>query len=140
MGQHPKTMYHQYILNDGILKVGAPNWRIIMLRETIVQKAFGDIMDERIHKVASNKAETDEFYNKANEERNVAFDFLNESLTTERQRNLLNDLESAWNFVEGLMQEFAYRQGLQDSQMIHKELSELGISVTKESIGLAVRN
>lgn len=75
-------------------------------------------MDDRIGKVACIKAESDEFYIKYNNERNAAFDFLNESLTTDRQRNLLNDLESSWHWVEGLMQEYAYRQGLQGSQMI----------------------
>lgn len=105
-----------------------------MSRETIVKKALGNIMDERIGKVACIKAETDEFYIKCDNERNDAFDSLSESLTTDEQRRLLDDLESAWNFVEGLMWEYVYRQGLQDSQMIHKELSEFGISVTKESI------
>lgn len=110
-----------------------------MSRNTIVQKALGNIMDERIQKVASIKAETDEFYTECDKERRVAFNLLSESLT-DKQRDLLDDLESAWNFVEGLMQEYAYRQGLQDSQMIHRELSEFGISVTNESVGSANRH
>lgn len=54
------------------------------MRKTIVQKAFGEIMDDRICKVAFEQAQANEFYSKANEEWNAAFDFLNESLTTER--------------------------------------------------------
>ncbi|MET3657828.1 hypothetical protein [Sporosarcina psychrophila] len=102
-----------------------------MLKKTAVQKALGELMEDRINKVAWNKALDDEFYVESDNERNIALELLSESMTTDRQRHLLNNLESAWHFVEGLMQEYAYRQGLQDSQMIHEELREFGVFVTK---------
>lgn len=105
-----------------------------MLEKTIIQKALIEIIEERVHKVAWEKAKTDEFYIKCVNESINAFDLLSESLTTDKQRELLDNLESALNFVESLMQGYAYRQGLQDSQMIHRELSEFGVSVTKESV------
>ena len=105
-----------------------------MLIKNTVQKAFDEIIVERVQKVAWNKAQNNAEYSKFARDREIAFRLLTESLTTDRQRHLLDNLECNWNIVEGLMQAVAYRQGLEDSQMIHQELSELGISVTKESI------
>lgn len=102
-----------------------------MYQKTAVQKALDKLMEDRICKVAQNKALANELYLESDNERNIAFELLSESLTTDRQKHLLNNLESAWHFVEGLMQEYAYRQGLQDSQMIHDELREFGVFVTK---------
>lgn len=104
-----------------------------MSEKNVVQRALTDISVERVN-VAWHKAKQNELYIEADKRQTIAFQLLSESLTTDRQKQLLYDLESAWNFVEGLMQEFAYRQGLQDSQMIHRELSDFGISVTKESL------
>lgn len=104
-----------------------------MLKKTVVQKAFMEIIAERVHKVAWNKAKQDDRYVEAEKQKQTAFQLLNESLTDKQQR-LLDDLEFAWNYVDNINEEFAYRQGLQDSQMIHKELSEFGISVAKESV------
>lgn len=105
------------------------------MMKNVVSKAFKEIMNNRIHETAYEKAQMDEVFVKSYGERATMFDLLSESLTTDEQKGYLVELESLWNFAEGLMQEYAYRQGLEDSQMIHKELSGLGISVTKESIG-----
>jgi uncharacterized protein (DUF2164 family) len=107
-----------------------------MQNQTIVQKAFIKIMEERVFQVAFEKANKDKLYIEYDNERRMVFELLRESLTTDRQRNLLNDLEYTWNFVERIMQEYAYRQGLQDSQMIHKELNTFGIDVTNESMNV----
>ncbi|WP_374964644.1 hypothetical protein [Lysinibacillus sp. RS5] len=111
-----------------------------MHNQTIVQKAFIKIMEERVFQVAFEKANEDKLYIEYDNERRMTFELLNESLTTDRQRYLLNNLEYAWNFVERIMQEYAYRQGLQDSQMIHKEMNNFGIDVTKESMNITLCN
>ncbi|MGE7114399.1 hypothetical protein [Lysinibacillus sp. NPDC047702] len=102
--------------------------------QTIVQKAFILIMEERVFQVAWEKANKDKLYIKYNKARSSALELLSESLTTDKQKYLLNDLENTWNFMDRIVQEYAYRQGLQDSQMIHKELNTFGIDVTRESI------
>lgn len=104
-----------------------------MQNQTIVQQAFIKIMEERIN-VAWEKAKVDELYAKTNKEKEIVLDLLRDLLTTDKQKYLLNDLESAWGFSDCIMQEYTYRQGLQDSQMIHKELNSFGIDVTKESM------
>ncbi|GEM_PF-6423374 len=109
-----------------------------MQNQTIVQKAFIEIMEERVFQVAFEKANKDKLYIEYDNERKAAFKSLSESLTTDRQRYLLNDLEYVWNFVERITQEYAYRQGLQDSQMVHKELNAFGIDVTKESMNVTL--
>lgn len=106
--------------------------------KTIIEKAFIEIMEERVFQVAFEKANKDSLYIEYDNERRIVFHSLSESLTTDRQRDLLNDLEYAWNFVERIMQEYAYRQGLQDSQMIHQELNAFGIDVTKESMNITL--
>ncbi|QDQ01181.1 hypothetical protein FOH38_12355 [Lysinibacillus fusiformis] len=105
-----------------------------MQNQTIVQKAFIKIMEERVFQVAWEKAKADELYVKAIKEKEIAIDLLRDSLKNGKQKNLLDDLESVWEFVDRVMQEYAYRQGLQDSQMIHKELNTYGIDVSKESM------
>ena len=105
-----------------------------MHKQSIVQQAFIKIMEERVFQVAWEKVKKDKLYIEYNNERRTALKLLNESLTTDRQKYLLNDLENTWNFVERIIQEYAYRQGLQDSQMVHKELNNFGIDVTRESV------
>lgn len=105
-----------------------------MLEKTAVQYALTEIIEERVQKVAWNKAKQDKIYIEANKKQTIALQLLNESITTDRQRHLLDDLESAWNFAEGIMQEYAYRQGIRDSRMIHRELKEFGIFVAEEDL------
>lgn len=105
-----------------------------MQNQTIVQQAFIKIMEDRIFNVAWEKAKADEKYIESENKRSITFDLLSESLTTDRQKYLLNELEATWELAERFMQEYVYRQGLQDSQMIHRELNSFGIDVTKESM------
>jgi len=105
-----------------------------MQNQTIVQQAFIKIMEDRIFNVAWEKAKKDEKYIESENKRCITFDLLSESLTTDRQKYLLNELEATWELAERFMQEYVYRQGLQDSQMIHRELNSFGIDVTKESM------
>ncbi|MCJ7840150.1 hypothetical protein MUB24_04335 [Lederbergia sp. NSJ-179] len=105
-----------------------------MIKKSVVQKAFTKIIEERVFQVAWKKAKEDPEYDSAVLKRKEISAQLSEALTTDTQRELLDELEMAWDFAEGLMAEYAYQQGLADSQMIHKELSKFGISVTKESV------
>lgn len=102
--------------------------------KTTVQKAIQLIIEERAQGVAWEKAKEDKVFVNASSKCSIILELLSESLTTDNQRHLLRELESVWNLAELVMQEYIYRQGLEDSQMVHKELSELGISVTKESL------
>lgn len=68
----------------------------------------------------------------------ITFDLLSESLNTDRQKHLLLELEVIWELTERFMQEYVYQQGIQNSQMIHKELHSFGIDVTKESMNVTL--
>jgi hypothetical protein len=104
-----------------------------MVEKTAVERAFIGLMEERIHQVAREKAMNDPEYASADGRKSSIFERLRDSLTTEKQRSLLDDLEGAWTYAGGLMQEFAYRQGIEDSPMIHNELKKFGISVSNDS-------
>ncbi|WP_025114453.1 hypothetical protein [Lysinibacillus fusiformis] len=109
-----------------------------MQNQTIVQQAFIKIMEDRIFNVAWEAAKKDEKYIESENKRSITLDLLSESLTTDRQKYLLSELEATWELAERFMQEYVYRQGLQDSRMIHKELNSFGIDVTKESMNNAL--
>jgi len=111
-----------------------------MQNQTIVQEAFTKIMEDRIFKVAWEKAKKDERYIESENKRIIVFDLLSKSLNTDKQKHLLLELEAIWELTERFMQEYVYRQGIQDSQMIHKELHSFGIDVTNESLNVAINN
>ena len=111
-----------------------------MQNQTIVQEAFTKIMEDRIFKVAWEKAKKDERYIESENKRIIVFDLLSKSLSTDKQKHLLLELEAIWELTERFMQEYVYRQGIQDSQMIHKELHSFGIDVTKESLDIAINS
>ncbi|WP_138091054.1 hypothetical protein [Halalkalibacterium halodurans] len=103
------------------------------MKKTVIEKAFICIMEERIHQVAREKAANDPEYTSADVKRTTAFNQLRDALTTKTQRTLLDDLEGAWIFTGALLQEFAYRQGIEDSFMIHQELKKFGILIDERS-------
>ena len=109
-----------------------------MQNYTIVQEAFIKIMEDRIFKAAWEKAKKDERYIESENKRNNVFELLSKSLNTDKQKHLLLELEAIWELTERFMQEYVYRQGIQDSQMIHKELHSFGIDVTKESLNFTI--
>lgn len=111
-----------------------------MQNQTIVQQAFTKIMEDRILKVAWEKAKQDEKYIVSENKRSITLELLSESLNTDRQKHLLLELEAIWELTERFMQEYVYRQGIQDSQMIHKELHSFGIDVTNESLNVAINS
>lgn len=106
-----------------------------MSMKTTIQNAFGEIIDDRIRKVAWEKAQNDELYIKSNEEYIATYNLLKDSLTTAEQQRLLSKFDSSITLVESIMQDYAYCQGLEDSRMIHEELSKFGISVMKDNFG-----
>lgn len=83
---------------------------------------FNEIIDERIHKVAYNKCINDPEYKSAHSKAIALMDRLRNVLSNEEQMKLLNELESALYIVESFFLEYAYHQGLEDSQMIYKEM------------------
>lgn len=100
----------------------------------IIKKAFINVIfAERVHQVAFEKSKNNLEFCTAEEDSSRSFSQLKESLTTEEQKELLLELESAWNKMYGIFLEYSYCQGLADSQMIHKELEKYGISVVKET-------
>lgn len=104
-----------------------------MLRKNIFQEALSLIVEERVHKVAANKAQQDPTYQKLDDECSTLLKLLSAALTTEEQRLLLSRLEENWNAAEDLMREYAYRQGIEDSAMLHQELRRFGIQTIIES-------
>ncbi|GIN69611.1 hypothetical protein J14TS2_00860 [Bacillus sp. J14TS2] len=100
----------------------------------VIQKAFIDIVFfERVHRVAYKKVMADSEYRTVDEVSDQLFSQLKESLS-EEQKKLLLELETAWSSKYLIFLEYCYRQGLADSQMIHKELEKFGISVVKENL------
>lgn len=96
----------------------------------IIQKAFINVVfAERVHQIAFERSKDDMEFRTAEEESLRTYSQLKESLTTEEQKNLLSELESAWNKMYGVFLEYSYCQGLADSKMIHKALDKYGILV-----------
>lgn len=101
------------------------------MEKNVFQEALSVIVEERVNKVAANKAQKDSTYQKLEDECSTLLKMLGESLTTEEQRVLLNRLEENWNAAEDLMREYAYRQGIEDSAMLHQELRRFGVLLEK---------
>ncbi|TPE68202.1 hypothetical protein [Halalkalibacterium halodurans] len=60
------------------------------------ERAFISLMEKRIHQVAREKAMNDPEYASADGKKSSIFERLRDSLTTEKQRSLLDDLEGAY--------------------------------------------
>jgi hypothetical protein len=103
-----------------------------MIKKT-VQKAFSQIIVERVYEVAFRKLQDNSEYRGANIRARELFDMLMNSLQTEEQKELLYELESAWNLAESYFTEYNYCQSLEDSLMLHRGLKALGISVAEAS-------
>lgn len=104
-----------------------------MTGNNIIRKAFINIVFvERVHQVAYKKVMADSEYRTAEEVSSQLFSQLEESLSTKEQKELLLELESAWDRKYGIFLEYSYCQGIADSPMIHKQLEKYGISVVKE--------
>ncbi|WP_338651283.1 hypothetical protein [Lysinibacillus sp. Y5S-8] len=100
--------------------------------ENTIETAFKEILEEQIHEVAYRKCINDPEYQIANTNAITLMDMLKRVLSNDEQRKLLDELESAMFIVESFFLEYSYRQGLQDSKLIHKELNSFGIDVMKK--------
>ncbi|MBP3040784.1 hypothetical protein J9303_14935 [Bacillaceae bacterium Marseille-Q3522] len=98
---------------------------------SFVQKAFEQITADRVHHVAFMKTSEDPEYIAAANKSEELYDQLADSLN-DSQKALLSDLDDAWNYKNSFFIEYVYRQGLEDSPIITKELRKYGISITKE--------
>lgn len=98
----------------------------------IMKRALDVVIEERVCNIAWKKAANDVAYKEAEKKRDGLFRALNDALTSDAQRVLLDELENTWNNVEGLMYEFVYRQGIEDSPKIHKELIDFGVCLSKK--------
>jgi len=105
-----------------------------MFERNVVKRAFDEIFNERVHQVAYKKCTDDPEHYEAKIKATGLFKLLMDSLESEKQQDLLRDLECEWNLSGSVFLEYAYRQGLEDSQMIHNELSKYGISVAKDGV------
>lgn len=101
------------------------------INKTITGNAIRKIIEDRGIEFVFKKTKEDTFFQKFEKEKDDVFDQLGNSLTSKEQKELFNELEAAWNFTEGLLMEFAYRQGLEDAPIITKELKEFGILNTE---------
>ncbi|MFJ6210620.1 hypothetical protein [Lysinibacillus sp. NPDC092081] len=93
--------------------------------ENTIKVAFDEILDEQIHQIAYRKCINDHEYRIANTKAITLMDMLKRALSNDEQRIILNDLENAFYIAESIFLEYCYRQGIEDSQMIHKKLSVL---------------
>ncbi|MBS4207389.1 hypothetical protein [Bacillus sp. FJAT-50079] len=106
-----------------------------MVTNNFIQKAFSEVIfAERVHQVAFKKCNNDPEYHAASEEVGRLLRQLEETLSTETQSELLNDLESAWGYMYSFLLEYSYCQGLEDSPFIHNELKKYGVSMIKENV------
>lgn len=105
-----------------------------MAGNNIIRKAFINIVFfERVHQVAYKKVMADSEFRTAEEVSSQLLSQLEESLSTKEQKELLLELESAWDSKYGIFLEYSYCQGIADSPIIHKQLENYGIWVVKES-------
>lgn len=90
--------------------------------------AFSSIIAEQIGVVAHQKKLKNPQFQESYNKYIKVYEVLNSTLNKE-QKKLLKELESAQNSMEGFIEEYSYRQGLEDGQTIRKTLIELGILV-----------
>lgn len=102
-----------------------------MSEKNIFQQMFSTLVEDRANKEVLHKALENPIYLKVQDESSGLLKLLREKLTTDEQRILLDKLESLWNSEEDILREYAYRQGIQDSVMLHHELQEFGFSVAR---------
>ncbi|MFS0647314.1 hypothetical protein [Siminovitchia sp. 179-K 8D1 HS] len=105
-----------------------------MAGNNIIRKAFINVVFfERVHQVAYKEVMADSEFLTAEEVSSQLLSQLEESLSTKEQKELLLELESAWDSKYAIFLEYSYCQGIADSPMIHKQLEKYGIWVVKES-------
>lgn len=97
-----------------------------------IKQAFDAIIEDRVDGVAYRTMQASPEYQEIEGHVVHLFDQLNASLTTDEQKRMLDDMSSAMNTRESLYLEYAYRQGLKDSQELNEEFSLLGIANHKE--------
>ncbi|RFA34775.1 hypothetical protein CAI16_10345 [Virgibacillus dokdonensis] len=102
-------------------------------KQHILRKAFNNIVFvERIHQVAYRNAIKNSNLKKEEDHADEIFKQLQAALTTTEQKDLLTELEAAWNSMYAVFLEYSYCQGIADSPVIHKELKQYGICILKE--------
>ncbi|WP_121640317.1 hypothetical protein [Virgibacillus sp. Bac330] len=102
-------------------------------KQHILRKAFNNIVFvERIHQVAYRNALINSNLKKEEDHADEIFKQLQAALTTTEQKDLLTELEAAWNSMYAVFLEYSYCQGIADSPVIHKELKQYGICILKE--------
>jgi len=105
------------------------------MSNNVVQKAFNEVVfAERIHQIAYSKCADDPEYQAAHSELTTLLAKLEDTLSTNQQKELLHDLESAYNNMYSYFLEYSYLQGIKDSKMLHKELKKYGFSIVEENL------
>src|SRR5690606_8891754 len=105
------------------------------MSNNVVQKAFNEVVfAERIHQIAYSKCANDPEYQAAQSELTTLLAKLEDTLSTNQQKELLHDLESAYNNMYSYFLEYSYLQGIKDSKMLHKELKKYGFSIVEENL------
>lgn len=93
----------------------------------MLEEKFIEIMEKQIHCIAFQECIKDSEYLQVNSEIDMLIGKLKENLTNQKQFKLLDELESAFRLAEAIFLEYAYRQGIKDSQSIYEGISTLGI-------------
>ncbi|GIN69609.1 hypothetical protein J14TS2_00840 [Bacillus sp. J14TS2] len=104
-----------------------------MTSNNIIRKAFINIVFvERVHQVAFQKVMADSEYRDAEAVSSNLLSQLEETFSTNEQKELLHELKSAWDSMYGIFLEISYCQGIADSPMIHKQLEQYGLKIADE--------
>lgn len=104
-----------------------------MNERNAINKLFDQLFMERVHHVALKSMKKDEEYNRAFNKALGVFELLRESLDGADQLVLFEKLEESQNALVAVQMEYAYIQGIKDSQQIKQQLQKCGLSLSEES-------
>ena len=102
-----------------------------MNERNAISKLFDQLFDEQVHHVALKNMQEDIEYRRAFNKTIGVFELLRESLDTQDQLVLFEKLEESQNELVSVQMEYAYLQGIKDSQQIQEQLKKCGLSFEK---------
>lgn len=104
-----------------------------MNERNAINKLFDQLFMERVHHVALKSMQQDAEYKQTFNKVLGVFELLRESLNETDQLVLFEKLEESQNALVAVQMEYAYIQGIKDSQQIKKQLKKCGLSLSEEN-------
>ncbi|QUP88696.1 hypothetical protein KD909_15145 (plasmid) [Exiguobacterium sp. PFWT01] len=102
-----------------------------MNERNAINKLFDQLFMERVHHVALKTMQEDMEYKRAFNKVMGVFELLRESLSEADQLVLFEKLEESQNELIAVQMEYAYIQGIKDSEQIQEQLKKCGLSFEK---------